>query len=126
MVENTESGIQTGEVSAVSQYPPLSDEEVKKVALGSLHGQVFGTWMLEERDARLIPSIFMVMAFMDDIALKEMKRDGIVHLYEWWDRAGPRSINGFPSFMSCRMLNAEDSLRIQNKMNEIKEALDAL
>jgi len=28
-------------------------------------------------------------------------------LYENWDKAGPRSINGFPMFMSCKIMSIE-------------------
>jgi hypothetical protein len=118
--------IETGEVSGVSQYVPLSEERLKQLAIDSLNGQVFGTWMIPEQDANLISSIFMVVALMDDISRKELRRDGIVHLYEEWAKAGPRSINGYPMFMSAGMLNADDCVRLQKKITQVKEALDAI
>jgi hypothetical protein len=126
MARHKEPEIQTSEVSDESQYRPLSEPDLKELALAVLNGNVFGSWMLPEHDVNLLPSIFMVMVFLDDIKRKEMKRDGVVHVYEFMDKAGPRSINGYPIFMSARFLNADDAKRLQAKITQVKEALDAI
>ena len=126
MSSNKSSGIETGEVSDKSEYVPLSDEELKKLALGVINQQVFGTWSIHESDMHLLPSIFMIVAFMEDIDRKRLKRDGIIHVYEWMNQAGPRAINGYPMFMSANFLDKSDSDRLSAKMKQITEALDKL
>jgi hypothetical protein len=122
--EKTE--IETGEVSETSEYRRLTEAEVKQLALGVMHGQVFGTWDVPKHDEQLIPSIFMVLSLMGDIARKELRRDGVVHLFEEVSKARPQAINGYPIFMSCRMLNAEDNDRLKNKIAQIEKALETI
>ena len=35
-------------------------------------------------------------------------------LYEYYDKAGPRAINGYPIFFSCNMMSADDYERVYN------------
>jgi hypothetical protein len=46
--------------------------------------------------------------------------------YEYWDKAGPRSINGYPIFMSCGVLNHEDTKYVLDKSREIHEKIEAI
>lgn len=126
MAKAKQPEIETGEVSGDSQYRSLDEAELKELAIACVNGHVFGSWMVPENDTHLLPSIFMVLVFLEDIERKKMKRDGVVHVYEWMKEAGPRSINGYPIFMSARFLNQEDSTRLSAKMKQVREALDAL
>ena len=68
---------------------------------------------------RLLPSVFMVLLFADANSF-----DGVVLVYERMDQAGPRSINGYPIFMSCSTLNRDEFERLK-PMVEAYERLKA-
>jgi hypothetical protein len=121
-----EKEIEYGEVGAETQYVPLSEEALKELAIGVVNDKVFGSWMLPEYELNLLGMIFMPLSLMDDISRKQMRRDGIVHLFQWKSEAGPRGINGYPIFMSFRTLNEDDTKRLSKKIKQVQEALDAL
>lgn len=112
------------DVAAESQYTPLTDEAINQLAQDVYAGRVFGTWNIENpHDTGMV---FMVLALMDTIARKKMVRDGIVHLWEHMSKAGPRAINGMPCFFSAHELNAEDTERLNTRLQKIKKAMDAI
>ena len=58
---------------------------------------------------------------------KENYLSSIGLIYEYIDKAGPRSINGLPNFFSMRLLNKEDALKVDGyyiKYKEIRETAD--
>lgn len=70
--------------------------------------------------------IFMPLilgAFADDT--DEYKND-IGMIYEYYDKAGPRSVNGYPCFFSLCYLNKHDTMIVWEKYAKIKELLDAV
>jgi hypothetical protein len=104
-----------------SAYRRRSDEEIKKLAIDILGGGVFTSWMIHRGDEHLVTTIFMPLVFLDDIERKRMVRDGVVHFYNSYSAAGPRSINGYPIFESLYTLDRGDVDRIVNEMKQIEE-----
>jgi hypothetical protein len=53
-----------------------------------------------------------IKAFADWEAMCERWRQEFISnigvIYEWMEKAGPRSVNGYPTFFSCRLLHKED------------------
>lgn len=92
---------------------PLTDEAICEVAEGMKAGIVLTS---EQSPANLFGSVWMVMMFMDPKHLAEMALKDITLLYEFTDKAGPRTINGYPSFFSCRMMNRDDHKRLHEKL----------
>jgi hypothetical protein len=118
--------LETGELEAGNQYKPLSDEKVKELARDLYADKIFGSWMIPENQMDMMIMVFMVLIFMDDITKKQMKRDNTFFFYEYYDKAGPRSINGYPTFMSCHILSGDDVKRIINKRNEIAALIEGV
>lgn len=108
------------EVGSEPEYVRRSDKEIKELALAVHAGSAFGTWSIPEHSRNMTTSVFMTLLFMGSIDRKRMKRDGIVHVYEFLSEAGPRSINGMPSFMSHRTLNGEDTNRLQKAIDDLR------
>ena len=54
--------------------------------------------MIPERDNDLMPSIFIPLIFMNEEQRDDMVKKGTLHIFEYYDKAGPRSINGYPIF----------------------------
>lgn len=113
------SGSNTG-----SSYVPLTDEEVTKLAKAMYRNEVFFSFMIPENQRMsMLFSVFMVLLFLDDITRKQMIADEIDVFYEYMDQAGPRGVNGYPCFFSCRSMTRTDGNRVIAKYNEIKQLL---
>lgn len=118
--------LEDGEMTGGNQYKPLTDEQVKDLARDLYADKIFGSWMLPESQMDMLFMVFMVLIFMDDIQKKKMKRDNTFFFYEYYDKAGPRSINGMPTFMSCHICSGDDVKRIITKRNEIAALIDGV
>ncbi len=86
----------------------MNDKEKKTLAVDIVDGKVFGTWSIGEADINVIPMIFMPLALADKKVLQSMETDKIRQVYEYMDKAGPRGINGFPTFFSMHLINEDD------------------
>lgn len=115
-----------GTFEAASQYVPITDELVKEIAVKYQSGDIFGSWQIAEHDMHLVSSIFMPLVFIDEITRKEFLRDGRLYYYSEMKEAGPRSINGYPMFMSLSSLNLDDVKRVLAKAEAIQKAIDAI
>lgn len=68
-----------------------------------------------------IPMVFMPIALgaFADWTEEEVKQVGLI--YEKYSEAGPRSINGYPTFFSCKILGIEDAGILFEKLRAIEE-----
>lgn len=103
-----------------SQYVRLSDEQLTLLAYDIQSGYVFGSWDVRERDKDLLHHIFAILSYVHDIEIKRMKRDGIDHFYEYQRNRMSRTVEGYPCFMTCQMLDQRDYQRLQRKLWEIE------
>ena len=87
---------------------PRTDGEIRELAADAAEGKLFGSWQFNSpAEAKsMIPVVFMVMSFMEKKDLKDLKDREVVHFYEYVHKAGPRSVNGYPCFMSMHVLTA--------------------
>jgi hypothetical protein len=107
-------------------YTPKTDEEVKQLALDIYKNKIFIATMIKPNQLReMIPMVFMPLMFMETKVFNELKDMGAIP-YEYYDEAMPRSINGFPCFMSMNILSGDDYHRVLAKLNEIREATEKL
>jgi hypothetical protein len=90
--------------------PAKTDEEIRQLALDLLHGRIFTDRHCP--DAESIRYVFMVFPFLDGDALDQLRDDPPGLVYEYLDKAGPRSINGLPSFFSMNTLSQADTERV--------------
>jgi hypothetical protein len=81
--------------------PRMSDEELKQFVLGWCDGRIYTNRHINS--ARVVPLVFMPLSFWKKPDLTDV---GLV--WEWLSAAGPRAINGHPTFMSCRLMHADD------------------
>lgn len=98
----------------------MSDAELKKLALDVQAGAVFGTWNLRDQ-ANETGMVFMPIMLLDAIQVKQLQIDGVVHLYEYIHKASPRSVNGYPMFMSFGTLNADETTRLQAHIKVLQD-----
>jgi len=91
-------------------------KELKKLAEDIFDGRVFGTWELRKGEEKLIPMIFMVVAFAPGKIPKDT-----VHLFEYMENAMPRGVNGKPMFMSCRILTKKELPIVQKYLGILRK-----
>lgn len=100
-----------------------TDDELKQIALDMLHGEIFTDrhcHSLEE-----LRSSFLILALMEPEAMKKMEEDKINFVYEYYDKAAPRSVNGRPIFFSCHCLDETESKRMFEFYEQMKPAVPA-
>ena len=89
------------------RYKMMETKELKQLAMDIIDNKVFGTWNLKDPEKEL-PMVFMIYLFFDEKDRKEMIKQEIVHFYEYYNKACPMSVNGMPTFLSCRNINKND------------------
>lgn len=91
-------------------YPTHTDEELRALARDVAEGRVFTDRHI--RDAGLFASVFMPLVFMDDEYRARLEANPPGLVYEYLEKAGPRSVNGYPMFLSLRLLSQPDAVRM--------------
>lgn len=89
--------------------PRYSDERLREFVLGVCDGRIFTS--VQVKDPNLLGMVFMVIALggLSDLTKAEVEDVGCI--WEWMDKAGPRSINGLPIFTSCHIMGKADFLK---------------
>lgn len=98
-------------------YKPRSNEDIFTLATDVVAGRVFGTWNLPAGERP--ENIFMPMGLMDMAAIKQLEINEIQHLYEYVEKAGPLAVNGYPCFMSMKVLSREETVRMKTAIDAI-------
>lgn len=109
-----------------SPYSPVSEEKIKDIALGIFQGRIFHSGMIRPEDNELLGSIFMPLLFMNDEVRKWFLDYNIVFFYEEYRDASPTCVNGYPTFVSLHYLNDEDSKRVMEKLDKLRDITEEL
>lgn len=81
-------------------------------------GRVFGSWMFpDEAEAERM----MGMVFLPLLLGAEVPRN-TAHIYEYLSEAGPRQVNGYPIFMSMRLLTKDQTEELRSNIEAIQQA----
>ena len=100
----------------------MNKQELKQLALDIMENKVFGSWMIHPNESEsLIGSIFTPLIFLNQEQLEKLKNQKPAHFYEYMDKAGPRTINGYPIFMSFRSLTKEESIKLAKFLESLKK-----
>ena len=103
--------------------PSKTDAELHELALAIFRGEVFTDWHVD--DLRMLPSIFMILNFLDDDAMATFRANPPGMIYEYLREAGERSVNGYPMFMSMKLLNQADARTVAEKYARMVAAVEA-
>jgi hypothetical protein len=98
----------------VKPQEPMGEADLRQLAIDVMAGNVYGSWMMNEHE---LPDI-LGMVFMPLILGAKLPPNA-AHVYEYMNQAGPRAINGMPTFMSCRVLIEEDSKKLKPLLEEL-------
>jgi hypothetical protein len=77
-------------------------------------------------DPSIANMVFMPLMFgaFSDCTKEYIEDIGMV--YEYYNKAGPTAINGYPIFFSCAFINRHDAKIVWEKYQKIQAALDAV
>lgn len=113
-------------VGRTGTVPDMEPDALKQLALDWLAGRVFSSAHIPAHDDRMLGSVFMVIALGAFNNASEEYVNSIGLVYEYIDKAGPRSINGYPCFFSMRLLSRADMPRLQEMIDKLKAAVAAV
>ena len=103
--------------------PPKTEDELKQLVRDLVSGKVFVNSMIPEGEARTLGMVFMVISLG---GLEGIDTSTIGQIYEYYHKAGPGSINGFPMFYSAQLINVEDWAKVMSMANAIEAATTAV
>jgi len=86
---------------------PKTSEELKKIAVDLYEGRIFCDRHIE--DATDLRIVFMPIALGAFAESSEDELKNIGMIYEYLEQAGPRSVNGYPSFFSLNILTKDET-----------------
>ena len=101
-----------------------TDEELKQIAKDMLADKIFTNAHIREGDEHLLATIFMPFVFMDEKQRDELEAKGVKVLFEYLSEAGPRAINGYPMFMTCKYMTGEEWDKVYEYYEKMKKAVD--
>lgn len=105
-----------------TRYVRKTDEEIATLAKRVYRNEIFMSWNIENNAD--LPLVFLPISFFEKEAVQQLVDDGIGYFYEEYDKALPRSVNGYPCFGSMHVLSEEDGLRIAKRVAEIIELVE--
>ena len=99
----------------------MTEVEINQLAQDIHAGKVFTDRHVQVADDLLL--VFMPFAFLQGDDLEKMNDVGMV--YQYMNEAGPRSVNGMPTFMSFRTVSKSDLPLVLEKVRKIRAAVDS-
>jgi hypothetical protein len=98
--------------------PILDEKNLRELAMGICDGKIFHDRMIDPRRFQQdVGMVFMPLA-LGGLEGIEPKTIGL--MYEYYDQAGPRSVNGMPCFFSFRILHRDNIEDLQKYIEEIE------
>lgn len=86
--------------------PRLPEAQIKELAKDMAMGKVFCDRHIHpEEHISMVGSVFMPIGLG---VLSQVHGDQLGMFYEYMDKAGPRSVNGYPMFMSVKIMHRDD------------------
>lgn len=83
----------------------MENKELKQLAIDIVMNKVFGTFLMKKSDMHNLSVVFMPFIALTEKHRDQMVDDNIVHIYEYYDKAGPISVNRMPCFSSMCLIN---------------------
>lgn len=109
------------------RFPNMEKGKLNKLAKDIAMGKVFCSCYMHPSDQEhFLGMVFMPLMFGGLADMPKEMIDDIGFVYEYFDKAGPRSVNGYPIFFSCAMVSKADAKRIGAKVNKIKKMLEEI
>lgn len=102
---------------------PMTDEEISDLAKKIYRGEIFTSYN-EGMTANLLPLVFMPLVFMSEEYKNKMIDGNVDMLYAPMGTAGPTCVNGFPVFFEFNWCSREETDKVFEKVEAIKNAVE--
>jgi hypothetical protein len=116
------SGVtETTKIPKIVKIPSRSRKDLKKLAVDIVEKHVLTDQHLRN-NMRLLHHVFIPLALG---GLDNIDPNDVGLIYEYYDKSGPRSINGYPTFFSMYLLNKKDAewtLKLVAQLQEQRQA----
>jgi hypothetical protein len=123
--ENTENSTENKKLNKI-KFRSLKKSELSKLAKDIAMDKVFCSFFVPEtQQENLLGMIFMPILFGATKDYSKEEIDDIGFIYEYYDKAGPRGINGYPIFFSCGFVGKNDARKIRDKVIKIKKMIES-
>ena len=108
-------------------YQPKTEQELEQLAQDWVAGRIFTSLDIDltRESVDMVRAIFMPFAFLSAESMLKLKEQNVVFFYEYMDKAGSRSVNGYPIFVSMKYLSEDDGKAVITKAREISEFLQS-
>ncbi len=104
-----------------------SEQELFEIAEGIYRGEIFTDRQIPPSDyVILCPSIFMSLSFIKPEDAQKLSDKKVNMVYAYMKDAAPRSMNGYPMFLSAHFLNEDESKIVVEKHKQIIESMKKL
>ncbi|KKN89716.1 hypothetical protein LCGC14_0235620 [marine sediment metagenome] len=104
------------------EIPLHSEQELREIAQGIQTGAIWTH--LDCPEPTDLVMMFMPFALMEPKLKHKLRTSDIGLIYEHINRAGPRSINGRPCFVSFKLLNEADADKVQGYCRELQKSVE--
>lgn len=74
----------------------------------------------------MLDQCFMALTFLNEEQRKELEENKVVVIFEYLNKAAPRTINGYPMFFSMQTLTEEEAKTVWEMYNKIKDFEDEI
>lgn len=101
----------------------MTDDEIISLAEDIYRDRVFTSNQIRPGDLNMLPVIFLPIIFADKKFIELMQKDAPGMIYEHICEAGPRAVNGYPTFFSFHIVSQEDAKKGWEKFERIKNAV---
>lgn len=101
------------------EVPHIGPEQITDIVLGLTQDKIFCASMIPPNER--IEMVFMPLALG---GLGDYDPLSIGNVIEWMNKAGERSCNGLPMFMSCQLIHRDDWAVIVERATKAREAME--
>ena len=98
-----------------------TDQELRQLATDIKSGMVFTSNHVPPGEEYMLGSIFLPLMLMTEEQHKDFLEKKPAMVFEHMSQAGPRSVNGYPIFMSIQFLLEDEYKKVMEYYKELTE-----
>ncbi len=103
-------------------YELRTDAQLKQIAIDIIEGRIFSHWNIERPED--VRHVFMPISLGAFAKCTDEEYNNVGLVFEYLDKAGPRTINGMPNFFSMQIVNVKDTEIIRKHYAEYEKMKD--
>lgn len=126
LIENAEEPIEPEQQSEMDEKKEeVKPIDLKQLAMDLYENKIFTDMHLGDQ-GHMLGMVFMpiVLGAFSDLSKEEVE-ERVGMIYEYYDKAGPRGINGFPCFVSFRILSPQQKVKMLEFYEQYKKLKEA-